>query len=1412
MSKKSTLVFIFLFVVVFVLLGMLFTITRAEAATGTVTGSVKFPNGTSVGAGITVVVNTDTWPRITGAIASDVTDASGDFSITVNEGKGFKVWAIANSDTAYGNSSAATVDVVAGGTISVGNLTLTNLQFKGTITYPGGNGVASGSFVEVHTPAGDIWKRDELDSNGKYSIGGLSAGSNYVWEIQLDSSITGYAKPQGQNVVVADGMTAQEINAILILAPKQVTGMVSRLDGTAVSDALVQACPDKNPNLACSVDNTDATGAYDLYLSSGTWYVTVGPNLSDSTADWIYSGFPEIVTFSGDAVKTETLTKNFTVTQADAKIVGSVKLASGTNSINSDIQCYTSGGKGSVRKTDSSGIFGFYLPAGSYRCTIFSLDTDGRDQVFPEIKTTLLSGVTKDLGVIQGKARTSHITGRVHLSSGEGASGADVVLWQKDGVGKQRVVAGDNGTYDALVVPGKWVVGVENGHSYYLYDDLKEVDVTFDFQTVSGIDIQVARNEANVVGTLKDEAGNTVVKQGGTVYIRDAKGNYKFTGSVDASGSYNFAVPTEMLGGHGATVYLGWQPEPNAAYSFLTEKSATLVQKGAPLVGSFIFENVAVDVEVRRNDKTISGGFVDQYGNSVSPDFAMKVMASDGRGNVRVADVVAGGYSFSVCEGTWNITYEITDEDTGYINPVNKYTTAEVNPTDTNVTKQVAILKADATISGTLKDEEGITVPYTSVYATNHKAIKGTDRNLIKVEGYTDGSGNYTLNVVGDETYQVGAGESTSISSNVINPDYKESKPKRGSSAIADLQYQESDAVISGQVTKGGKAVSSGFVQAWSDEGHQQTAEIDLAGKYEIKATKNDHWHVRAAEIDGQSLYLSSTVDRTPSGHETVNLSLSKSEFTISAPEVRIFDANDPISVTLSDGTTITAPDKAFASKGEITLTVSPKIDITSSDSSKPLSLGYDMKVKDSDGKEIISFLKPVLISFHYTDDQLDELGIDDNELETSYLDEVNNILKSTGFAVSNPQTNNITVYSDHFTTFGLTSPYTKGRVSRKANIILTPKKANSKVIAYNQKGKKIFSFTPYPSSYSGEFKVISADVNGDKKAEIITATGQGMKSYIRVYRVITKKNNKKKIKHLSSFYAYGKKFNRGVNLEVADFNRDKKYEIVVAPQSGYKKIKIYQYNTKKKKFTLFKEVKPYSKSFKGGISLGIGDVNNDGKADLITAPQSYAKKKTKVKVYIYNSNTKKFQLLKKFRPYSKKFFGGIEVRVGDVNGDQQKEIITVPNSYFSPLAKIYQYNSITKKINLLAKYYVFKKNYKNGVNLEVADVDDNGKDELVVTPNQGYKPQVRVLSYQSKKKFKAKNLKTYKKTYQEGIALELADVNDDGLKEIVVAPQKGTARVKIYKASGKKAKLLKKFLGFPGSYRGGVNLASGIF
>jgi hypothetical protein len=1410
MSKNSGRIFVFLCAAVFIFLGLFFNVVKVKAA-GTVTGSVKNPNGSSAGAGITVVINKTTWPQINGAQASGTTDASGNFSISMNQDNNLRAWVVADSDTSFGNSSSSTVFNLADGeTKNVGNLTLTALQFYGRITYPDGSGVSSGSRIEVHTFAGNVFIADELDADGKYSIGGLPAGSNYAWEIQIDSSITYFTKPQGQIVTVTEGMAAQEINASLISAPKHITGQILRQDSTPVDGASVQACPDKNPNLSCVGDHTDAGGSYNLYLSPGAWQITVGPDLGDSSADWVYFGFPETIEFSGEAQ--ETLTKNFTVTPADARITGTVLLAGGTPTLNTDVQCYSAAGRGSVRKTKANGVFSYLLPAGSYRCTFFSLDENGRDQIFTPIKTTLFSGQTVNIGTVQGKERTSHITGRAYLSSGEGVSGVDIVLWQTDGVGKQRVVSGNGGSYDALVTPGKWIVGVENGHSFYFYDDLKEVEVSADNQMVLGVDIRVAQNEATVRGTLRDEAGSVVANQGGAVYIRNEEGNYKFTGQVAQDGSYNFVVPTEMLGGHNAKVYLGWSSLVNADYSFLSEKTTNLVERGkGQNVGKQRFEDVAVDVQVRRDTKTISGGFVDQNGAAVSPNFKMKVMGSDGRGNVRVVDVSNGSYSMAVSEGLWNLTYEILEEGTGYINPVNKLQEAEVNADDVNVSKNIVILKTDAVISGTLLDSDGAAVPHATVYASNHKAVEETSRDLIKVEGETDGQGNYSLSVAGGETYKVGAGSQVGATSQIVNPKFKEAEPKSGDSIETDLQYQESNSKISGQVTKEGKAVSDGFVQAWSDEGGSATAEIGADGRYEINVTKNDHWHLRAAQIDSQFLYVSLTSDKVPSGNsETVNLSLLKSEFKVAAPEVKIFQADEPISLTLSDGTTITAPDKAFDTEGEITLTISPKIDIAFQDFSKPLSLGYDIKAKDSDGKEIISFLKPVSISFRYTDRQLEEFGIDEEQLETNYFDEVNNIFKTTGFATLSLQTNSVTVYTDHFTSFSLASPYAKGRVSKKASIIVTPKNFSSKVAVYNNKGEKIFSFVPYTLNYRGEFETAVGDVNGNKKKEIIIAPGKGMKSYVRVFRVIGKK--KKKVKHLSSFYAFGKNFEKGVNLAVTDFDRDKKAEIIVAPAQGKKPVKIYKYDSKKKKFTLFKKIKPYGKNFKGGVNLAVGDVNNDGKEDLVVAPASSATKRTKVKVYIYNANKNKFQKLANFRPYSKKFRSGINLAIGDVNGDKQKELIIVPNLHFKPLMKVYQYSLAKKEMNLLAKYYVFKKSYKNGVNLELGDVNGDGKDEMIVAPNEGYKPQVRVLSYQSKKKFRAKNFRAYKKTYQKGVELDLADVNDNGLEEIVVAPQKGVARVKIYKASGKKAKLLKKFLGFPKSYQSGVNLASGIF
>ncbi|MBY0459646.1 MAG: VCBS repeat-containing protein, partial [Gemmataceae bacterium] len=76
----------------------------------------------------------------------------------------------------------------------------------------------------------------------------------------------------------------------------------------------------------------------------------------------------------------------------------------------------------------------------------------------------------------------------------------------------------------------------------------------------------------------------------------------------------------------------------------------------------------------------------------------------------------------------------------------------------------------------------------------------------------------------------------------------------------------------------------------------------------------------------------------------------------------------------------------------------------------------------------------------------------------------------------------------------------------------------------------------------------------------------------------------------------------------------------------------------------------PYGAGFTGGVNVAVGDINGDGTADIITATATGA---AHVKVF---SGTD-FQEIRSFIAYTG-FTGGVNVAVGDVNGDGTADIV----------------------------------------------------------------------------------------------------------------------------------------------------------
>jgi fibronectin-binding autotransporter adhesin len=147
------------------------------------------------------------------------------------------------------------------------------------------------------------------------------------------------------------------------------------------------------------------------------------------------------------------------------------------------------------------------------------------------------------------------------------------------------------------------------------------------------------------------------------------------------------------------------------------------------------------------------------------------------------------------------------------------------------------------------------------------------------------------------------------------------------------------------------------------------------------------------------------------------------------------------------------------------------------------------------------------------------------------------------------------------------------------------------------------------------------------------------------------------------------------------------------------------------------KEFLAYKESFLGGLNLAAGDFNGDGNQEIVTAPA----KDLEANIKIFNNEG---ILLHSFLAYPYTFRGGVNVTTADVDSDGKAEIITSPKSGFEPLVKIYKSNG-----QLVRSFLAYPASFKGGVSVTVSDVRDDKKVEIITAPGKGGIPQIKIFS-----------------------------------------------------------------------------------
>ncbi len=143
-----------------------------------------------------------------------------------------------------------------------------------------------------------------------------------------------------------------------------------------------------------------------------------------------------------------------------------------------------------------------------------------------------------------------------------------------------------------------------------------------------------------------------------------------------------------------------------------------------------------------------------------------------------------------------------------------------------------------------------------------------------------------------------------------------------------------------------------------------------------------------------------------------------------------------------------------------------------------------------------------------------------------------------------------------------------------------------------------------------------------------------------------------------------------------------------------------------------------YDTSFLGGVHVAMGDVDGDGFGDIVTGPGPGGGPHVKV------FSGKDGALIEEFFTDSPGFTGGLYVAAADVNGDGKAEVITGAGEGGGPHVEVFDLRLDAKLT--VANFYAYEPSFTGGVRVAAADLDGDGKAEVVTGAGPGGGPHVR--------------------------------------------------------------------------------------
>lgn len=228
-------------------------------------------------------------------------------------------------------------------------------------------------------------------------------------------------------------------------------------------------------------------------------------------------------------------------------------------------------------------------------------------------------------------------------------------------------------------------------------------------------------------------------------------------------------------------------------------------------------------------------------------------------------------------------------------------------------------------------------------------------------------------------------------------------------------------------------------------------------------------------------------------------------------------------------------------------------------------------------------------------------------------------------------------------------------------------------------------------------------ELSGDTVDDIVVAMGPGG-GLVTLF-------NGADLAVIGSGFPFGPAFGGGVTLALGDLNADGRVDIVTGQASGGGTVRVFSGID----YTMLLSLEPFGPGYSGGLTVAAGDVDADGRVELVVGQASGGM------VAVISGAT--HTVTASGAPY-----GGLPapvfVAAADVNGDGRADVITAPGAGSSPVL-VFDIATLSP----LATFAPYGTTSPGGVRVAATDLTGDGRAEIITVPGPGRPAEMKVFN-----------------------------------------------------------------------------------